>query len=158
MQPANQHNQSKMKANKKPLLLVIVTLIAVGAAGFFAYKYQAISNNPQQQLEQKNSTETKEVIDALSKIIALPTDKQPTVAKVEDAETLKKTNQTFYKDISQGDYLVLYTDRAIIFRKQENKVINVAPIVDSSKISPQNNSEDAKNKSNWVGERNPKPQ
>lgn len=128
-------HKTRKKANKKTLIVAIIALLALASAGFFAYKYYKIQSDPRSQIEQRNNTETKEVIEALGRIILLPTDRQPTVAKVEDVDALKKTNQTFYRDVFKGDYLVLYTDRAIIFRKQENKVINVAPIVDSSKIS-----------------------
>lgn len=113
------------------MLLFLVLIVS-----FVTYKYYSDWRNPHAQQEQQASASTKEVIKALGRIIFLPSDRQPTVTTVEDVEALKKTNQTFYRDVFKGDYLVLYTDRAIIFRKQENKVINVAPIVDSS-IIPQ---------------------
>ena len=74
----------------------------------------------------------------MGKIILLPTDKQPTVAKVEDIDKLKKSNENFYRDVAKEDYLILYPDRAIIYRKKENKIINIAPIVDTSQAQPQN--------------------
>lgn len=78
--------------------------------------------------ENQNAAETSRVLGALGEAMLLPSDKQPTVAKVEDIEALKRSNAYFYKDIAQGDYLILYDDRAIIFRLSTKQIINVAPI------------------------------
>lgn len=127
--------QVRKKKDKLKLLLAALLLLAIGTSGYLYYRYNQATSDPQGQLEQKNSTETKEVLDSLGRILLLPTDKQPTVAKVEDVDKLKKSNETFYKDVTKGDYLVLYTDRAIIYRKTENKIINIAPIVDTSRAT-----------------------
>jgi hypothetical protein len=58
---------------------------------------------------------------------------QPTVARVENVDTLKKSNPDFYKNVAAGDYLILYPQRAVIYRKTENKIMNVAPIVAADK-------------------------
>lgn len=126
--------KKKKKINKSKVLLITLSFVAIACAGFFYKKYQEAVKNPQAQIEQKNSQETKGIISSLGKIILLPTDKQPTVAKVEDIDKLKKSNENFYKDVAKEDYLVLYPDRAIIYRKKENKIINIAPIVDTSKV------------------------
>ena len=128
-------SQTKRRSSpKSKYFLIALSILAIISAGYFYKKYQNALDNPQAQISQKNNKETEEVVSSLGKIIALPTDKQPTVAKVQDVDKLKKSNQTFYKDVAKDDYLVLYSDRAIIFRKKENKVINIAPIVDTSQI------------------------
>lgn len=126
-------HQKRFAFTKTKIVVTVLIILLMGAGGFFYHKYQNAIANPQAQLEQRNSSETKGVVGSLGKILLLPSDKQPTVAKVEDVEKLKKSNETFYKDITKGDYLVLYSDRAIIYRKKENKIINIAPIVDTSK-------------------------
>ena len=128
-------SQTKRRSSpKSKYFLIALSILAIISAGYFYKKYQNALDNPQAQISQKNNKETEEVVSSLGKTIALPTDKQPTVAKVQDVDKLKKSNQTFYKDVAKDDYLVLYSDRAIIFRKKENKVINIAPIVDTSQI------------------------
>lgn len=133
-----QTEQVEEKAVKKQLLrpatiilaVVIAALLATG--GYFFYKYQQIASNPQAQLEENNTTETTEIIDRLSAIILLPEDGDPTVAKVQDVEKLKSSNEAFYRNVAVDDYIVLYPDRAIIYRKSNNQIINVAPVVDTS--------------------------
>lgn len=127
-------HKNTARFNRAKLALFVLILVIAGGGIFFFRQYQNAVRNPQAQIEQNNSRETKEVVSKLSKILLLPSDKQPTVAKVEDVEKLKKSNENFYKDVTKDDYLVLYTDRAIIYRKKENKIINIAPIVDTSKV------------------------
>lgn len=131
-----EYKKAKRKRSRSKWLLIALSLITIISTGYFYRKYQSAVQNPQAQIEQKNSKETKDVVESLGKILLLPSDKQPTVAKVEDTEKLKKSNETFYKDVAKEDYLILYSDRAIIYRKKENKIINIAPIVDTSGKQP----------------------
>lgn len=64
----------------------------------------------------------------VGKLLTLPTDEQPTVATVQDKEKLK--DQPFFKDAQNGDKLLIYTkaQKAIIYREEGNKLINVGPV------------------------------
>ena len=132
----------RVRKSKKTSLLYVITLISLVLAGLFALKYVQTKNNPEANLDQKNSSETKEVVSLVQKILLLPTDKQPTVAKVEDPAALKKSNESFYVNVEKGDYLVIYTDRAIIYRKSQNKLINIAPIVENPKADQKENKQE----------------
>jgi hypothetical protein len=122
--------------------LLVLSLIT---GGFFYNKYRSLSTDPKKAVESRNASETKDVLDAVSKILLTESDKQPTVARVETPDALKGSNPDFYKNITAGDYLILYPQRAIVFRKSENKIINVAPIVDTSKLDPATGTTPAKN-------------
>ena len=63
---------------------------------------------------------------------------QPTVARIEDPAVLQEANEEFYRNAQAGDYLILYPNRAIIFRESENLVVNVAPIINTNGIAPSN--------------------
>ncbi len=52
----------------------------------------------------------------------------PTVARIDDPEKLKKSNEEFYEDVERGDYLVIFPKRAVIFRETTDQGINTAPI------------------------------
>lgn len=131
----------KPKNNNGKILNIVLSILLVGAlaaGGFFYSKYRSVSGDPKKAVASKNASETKDVLDAVNKVIFTESDKQPTVARVESPDTLKKSNPDFYKNVTAGDYLILYPQRAIVFRKSENKIINVAPIVDTSKLVPAN--------------------
>jgi len=70
-----------------------------------------------------------DVIDALVNLMVLP-DEEPTITEI---STLSDTlsSQGFYKNVSEGDYLVLFAEarKAVIYRPSDNVIINVGPIV-----------------------------
>ncbi len=123
----------KEKKSKKQVVvvacLVVALLAAVGTAAYFYREYQSVKSDPASAIEQKNQAETGDVLNALARVLLIDTTTQPTVARVEDPEKLKSGNPEFYRDVQKGDYIILFPNRAIIFRLSENKVINVAPIV-----------------------------
>jgi hypothetical protein len=47
---------------------------------------------------------------------------------VDDVNRLRQTNPNFYQNIEQGDYLLMYAHKAVIYRKSSNMIVNVAPI------------------------------
>jgi hypothetical protein len=129
---------SQYRAPGKKIIIVLSVLLiaALASGGFFYVKYRSVASDPDKAVASKNAVETSDVLAALSKIIIIDSDKAPTVARVETTEALIKSNPDFYKNVVVGDYLLLYPDRAIIFRLKENKIVNVAPIVDTSKLAP----------------------
>lgn len=118
-----------------PWLLVILVLVA-GLAGTMYYKDRAekVESNPASVQQEKNQAETDRVLTALKKTLFIGESEAPTVARVEDPEKLKSSNPTFYKDILQGDYLVIYPKRAIVYRESNDQIINVAPIINTADL------------------------
>lgn len=130
------------KLNIKSILVVVVLIAALGAAGYFWNDARQAKQQSPEAVAQKNQEETDQVVTSLSKIIVIEGEDKPTVARVENPDTLKKANQDFYKNVQIGDYLVLYPQRAIIYRLGENKIVNIAPIINSSELQ-QNQSQAA---------------
>jgi len=101
---------------------VIVVLLLI--IGVLFWKYQTAVNNPTLRAQ----TETARVLQEVSKIYLLPTDEQPTVARVEDKT--KVQDQPFFVNAKNGDYLMVYSKHklAFLYREQDNKLINVGPV------------------------------
>lgn len=128
--------KSKKKISLKKAAVVVVFLIAVGAAGYFYYQYNDIKNNTEEAIAEKNQEDSNRVTDKLKVILFIPEEAgQPTVARVDDPEVLKKANPDFYKNAAVGDYLILYPNRAIIYRESSNQIINIAPIVNTDELT-----------------------
>ena len=133
------NKQSKSKFNVKksvlPWLLLIIVLVA-GVAGTLYYKDRAekVEADPASVQQEKNQAETDRVLTKLKRVLNVSETDAPTVARVEDPEKLKQSNQDFYKDIQVGDYLVIYPKRAIIFRESASQIINIAPIINTSEL------------------------
>jgi nitrogen regulatory protein PII-like uncharacterized protein len=122
------------KKNLMQIIPIVLVVLALGVAGFFYKQYQDVKTNPSQAISEKNTVETDQVLNSLKAVILIEETEKPTVARVESPDVLKKNNETFYKNIVKGDYIILYPTRAIIYRKDTNQIINMAPIVKSSDL------------------------
>lgn len=122
---------------KKQMLWValsLVLLISVISAGYFYKKYSDLKKDPKSAQVEKNKAETARVLDKVKLAILVTETEAPTVARVEDPDKLKTSNQEFYKNIQKGDYLVIFPKRAIVFRESNNQIINIAPIINTSDL------------------------
>jgi len=136
------HPSTKSKKLNKLIVnvgLVILIIAALGVLGYYGYtfkqEYDRIAKenatlkdpnkNAEVQLQQ-----VQEIVGKLGKIIKIDdTDKQPAVATITDVEKLKASQPEFYKNAEKDDYLIVYPNRAIIYREQNNQIINIAPII-----------------------------
>jgi hypothetical protein len=124
------------KPNKKVLSvgLVLLFVLAIGSSIYFYTQYKDVKNNPTAAINAKNSQETEKVLAEVKGVILIENTEAPTIARVEDPSALQKNNAVFYKNVQKGDYLVLYKDRAIIYRESNNQIINVAPIINTAEL------------------------
>ncbi|MCA9324103.1 hypothetical protein KC992_03285 [Candidatus Saccharibacteria bacterium] len=137
---STEKGKRKLKLPKfswKMLVMALLLLCAIGAAGFFWNDAREAKQQTPEGVAARNQQETQEVVASLSAQLLIEGDAKPTVARVENPDVLKKANQDFYKNVQTGDYLVLYPQRAIIYRKEEKKIINIAPIINTSDIQSQ---------------------
>jgi hypothetical protein len=112
-----------MKVWKKVWLKILVIVVLVGAlaaAGYFYYRYQIVSGNAADK-------ETKRVVAMIGRIMILP-DEMPTLATVTDATKLN--SQRFFKNAQNGDKVLIYslTSKAILYRPGINKIVEVASV------------------------------
>lgn len=130
---AIQVNEEGMSKKSKALivLLVILVISGFGAAAYMYQQNQDIKNNP--PTAQQSQTDRAAAVKAkVAKLISVPADETPTLATVTDKEKLK--DQPFFKDAQNGDQILIFPQakKAIIYRENENKLINVGPIAITS--------------------------
>lgn len=133
----NGDNNKKSKKTVKWGVIGLATLAAVslGVAGYFYVQYQDVKNDPNAALEDRNADETSRVLTKLKSVLQVDEADSPTVARVDDPGKLKNANEQFYANVQQGDYLILYPQRVIIFRESNNQIVNVAPIINTSELT-----------------------
>lgn len=111
-------------------LRLLLILLAAGL-GAVAYLYvesqqeiQRLRANPQETA----AAQTQETIDAVGKLMVLPTDETPTVATVTDVEKLK--TQPFFAKAKNGDKVLIYTKNrlAILYDPAANKIVAVGTV------------------------------
>lgn len=118
-------NNSKVKSLLLTILIIIIFVVGVGA-GYLVYnRLTEKEGDNEGNIEQR---EVVDILDELGEIILLPESENPTVAKLIDISELKKENEIFYKDAQEGDIMIIYSDRAIIFRRAEKRIVNIAPV------------------------------
>ncbi len=131
-------NKKKMKRpplNWKVLLLIIIIVGSLSTAFYFWNDAQNAKEQTPEGIAAKNLEESERVIGALDLVLYTESEEQPTVARIEEPAVLQDANPEFYKNAQAGDYLILYPQRAVIFRESENRVINVAPIINTENIT-----------------------
>ncbi len=111
-----------------PIILVLAIILGVGVWTGFSQYYKIKStplknNRPNTTL----ATSTEEVLAAVGKLILLPTE-QPNLAIIDDSVSDLKAKEPFFKDALPGDRILVYSERAIIYRPSQNIIINVGPI------------------------------
>lgn len=62
-----------------------------------------------------------EIIFRVKKHLEIPSDNPQSVVRVEDASNLKSQNE-FFKDVKEGDYVILYDNMAIIYNLKKDEV------------------------------------
>jgi len=65
-----------------------------------------------------------EIVSRVAKLTALPVEAPYEIVRVQDSETLRKQN-SFYSDVEEGDYILMYKDVAVIYDLRANKVVAV---------------------------------
>jgi cytoskeletal protein RodZ len=137
---SSSESKSKKMNLKKPnksivaIVLVLLFVAAIGSSIYFYKQYKDVKNNPTAAVNEKNSQETEKVLSEVKAVILIDSTEAPTIARVEDPSALQKNNEVFYKNVQKGDYLILYKDRAIIYRESNNQIINVAPIINTAEL------------------------
>ncbi|MCR4278337.1 MAG: LytR C-terminal domain-containing protein [bacterium] len=68
------------------------------------------------------------LLEKIGRHIAIPTDEDPTIARVEDVESMRQNNPTFYENASEGDALVVWSNLAVLYSEDKDLVLSVLPL------------------------------
>jgi hypothetical protein len=125
----------QFKNNSKINIIALFVIIGLASAGFTYYYYSVNADKKAKDIlgaTIDKNTEKKDTLNNLKKILLIDENtKDPAIATIVDPEKVKKSNPEFYKNVEKDDTLVVYPSKAIIFREDKNKIINIAPIVNS---------------------------
>lgn len=127
-----QTQKSTRKTNVVIILLSIITVLSIAGLGFLYYQYklsqdQLAKFEDPKYLSTLQEDATKSIIEKVESHMLLP-DEDPTVATITDADALRKENAEFYKEAKNGDVLLIFTTKAILYRTSSDRIINVAPV------------------------------
>jgi hypothetical protein len=63
-----------------------------------------------------------EIIARVAKLTSLPQEEPYEIVRVQDQDDLRKQNP-FYKDVKEGDYIIMYKNAAIIYDLRNNAIV-----------------------------------
>lgn len=75
-----------------------------------------------------------EIVSRVAKLTQLPDEEPEKVVRVQDGEDLKKQNE-FYKDVKEGDYIIVYSTMAIVYDLRNNVIISMRQSQDPQPVS-----------------------
>lgn len=109
-------------------VIVLLLLVILGGAYMLFFKpssYDIIEPGENGQL---SDAQIEILVKRVGDLMLLP-EETPLVATVEDAAQLR-AEQAFYKDVQNGDKLLIFPQaaKAIIYNEQSNKIVNAGPI------------------------------
>jgi hypothetical protein len=114
--------------------IILLLAILVGASAYLilnqsaAIENSVISSSASDSVAvNKIPSSPDEVLAALGRLIIL-SDAKPSFAIVDEAALAIKATEPFFKDAALGDRILIYPDRAIIYRPSHNIIVNVGPI------------------------------
>jgi Na+-translocating ferredoxin:NAD+ oxidoreductase RnfG subunit len=99
---------------------VILLLVWAVATGWLGVNYWQTKN----KLE---NNDAKAVVKKLEEHMQVPLE-EPLVATITDAEKLKKDEQ-FYKNAVNGDKVVIWRDKAVIYRMSDDRIVDFGVVV-----------------------------
>lgn len=119
--------------------LILLSILAVAGFIWSFYNYQLAQDKIAVLTKQAVTTEMtpEEVAALLAKVgkhIILPGDEAPVIASVLDAEALA-SDQEFFVGSQNGDKVIVYSKRAIIYRPDSDILVNVGPVYPENKDS-----------------------
>jgi hypothetical protein len=101
----------------KALIMLVVTSGALYGA------YSLVSNTFAGDVVISKS----EIVARVGRLTTVPNTTPDAVVRVQDAETLRKQN-TFYQDVKEGDYIIMYPTLAVIYSLRSDSLVNIKRI------------------------------
>ena len=136
--PREKSIERKKGMGWKNISIIVVLVVCASIAGYSWYELNSIKKLNDPVYRKKIADEqTVSITAQVAKLIELPQE-TPQIATVSDVEVLKQSQPFFAKAIN-GDYVLIFTDEAILYRASTNKIINVAPVNRDAATQPHSN-------------------
>lgn len=114
-----------VKPKAFPLLFVWIVAGVVLACVLIVW----ISTGPFQAIPSSSpGLDNASLVAKVGKLILINPNEEPTIATVQDPDTLRQTNPIFYKDAQVGDRLLIWSDKAVLYSESKNLILAVLPV------------------------------
>lgn len=121
----------KTKALLPIVLIVLVVLVVVldtqRRSAQRELKNLTVRLEQLQGNDAANQEKARQVVTKVKKLMDIDTSVEPTVAAIVDVTKLREKNP-FYNKAQNGDYLIVTASRAILYREEDNLILDVVPV------------------------------
>ena len=115
--------------NKLIIAIVVVVVVGIGASLVWSRQgADSLAKLAAQPGAKVSGDQVNQLVARIGQFITVPSGEQPSVVVLQNVAELAK-QQTFYQNAKDGDILLLFSNRAIIYDAIANKLVNVGPIV-----------------------------
>jgi len=121
-----------MNASTK-FLIAALLIVLVAGAGYWAWQKQSgddLANLSANAGTKLTDDQVARIVSRVGQFMVLPQDEQPSVVIIRDAAGLAE-KQPFYKGSKDGDILIVYPNRAVIYDPKNDKLVNAGQLVRS---------------------------
>jgi len=132
----------KKKSGKIWKIIVLILVVIIIVAGvLFILQYQQTKkqidylSSPDSRKEM-NEKDIERLLEKVRKHMLLP-EEEPMIATITDVEALKK-DQSFYKDAKNGDKVIIFSTKAILYDVENDIIVNVGPVYMKNQDQGQN--------------------
>jgi hypothetical protein len=126
----------KPEKNTKAVFFVVLLIAMFLSAGYLYLKNGGIGNNTDQASQQQNqavdtvsqdaSAVPQTILEKVKKHIVVTEEDIPYIATITNIDLVKDKNPDFYANASDGDKVVVWKDRAIIYSESKDRIVAVA--------------------------------
>jgi hypothetical protein len=107
------------------LVIIVLTAAVMGIRNRFTHSEQNTTQDFSFQAGDRDSREKSlnELLDRVAKLIIFNRNETPTLAVVENVDLLRQRNLSFYENAQNGDIVLLWKDRVIIYSPERDIIV-----------------------------------
>lgn len=113
------------------LAVFVLLFLVIGGAWFGSILLQERNNHKEQinryRAEGKKIETIDDILSAVREHIILDFSDRPLIVRIDDAQTLRE-QQDFFANSKNGDIVIVYHERAILYRPSRDILVNVGPV------------------------------
>lgn len=123
------------KMNHKTAGITIVIVVILSLILWLAFGYYSASKELKEvKKEHSQEQEIQELLSKVKKHLLINDTEIPIVATIQDIDKLKN-EQSFYADAQNGQKVLIFSEKAVIYDEKNDILINVGPVIRQENIN-----------------------
>ncbi len=126
--------------SKQIVIGLVLFAFLVLCVGFFSLVFKGVSSrNISSMMQVRDGIDPKQISDVVARVrelVATKADEQPTVATVQDISILRPQNPALYRDAENGDRLLVWSDKAVVYSVSKDRLLVVIPVSATPQAAP----------------------